>query len=151
MTLRVLVSILACHLAATGSPAQELPPGMAHVLVVAQVDQPNRRVLFETTGYEEVKVEKGGKVLVAKVPVRLMVAFRLEEGKAITADGKAVKDADLFKRVKAGKPVVLLTVDPASSGEELYLSIRALFKDDTILLVGATKPVLKEKGSPKKP
>jgi hypothetical protein len=57
-----------------------------------------------------------------------------------TADGNAVTDEDLWKRIEAGKPVVFL-FPQVREFEDLDQPIRALFKDDTILLVGSTKPL----------
>jgi hypothetical protein len=73
------------------------------------------------------------------------VAFSLNDWEAITADGKEVKGAELWKRIKVGKPVVILSPATRDRDEKLAKEIRALFKDDCILLVAATKPLPKEK------
>lgn len=84
-------------LIANGVTAQGRVPGLAKVLMVAEVDKTNGRVLFETSGVETRNIKRDGKVVPTTVMVRVKVAFCLKEGKAITAEGKAVKETDLWK------------------------------------------------------
>jgi hypothetical protein len=56
-------------------------------------------------------------------------------GQVITADGKALDEADVWKRIKAGDRVVVM--DPKiREDNEADRTFRALLKDDTIILVG---------------
>jgi hypothetical protein len=151
MTLRCLIGLVVVLVTISGVHGQYQGPGLAQVLVVAEVDQPNGRILFEAWGVETRDVEQRGKAVPATVAVKVKVVFSLKDGKAITADGKAVKDADLWKRIEVGKPVLILSPEARDSGEQLDKAIRALLKDDTILLVGATKRLPKGNDSPKKP
>jgi hypothetical protein len=145
--MRCLLASFALLLVVTALPAQSRVPGV-QVLVVVGVDKPNERILFEAIGYQAQDVERNGKVTTEQVPVLVKAAFSLKEGKAITANGQAVSEADLWKRIKVGKPVAILSPEPLV--EDLDKSVRALFKDDTLLLLGLVKPLPAEK-APKKP
>jgi hypothetical protein len=149
--MRYILAMIALFLAITALPAQNRVGSRAEILVVAGVDKPNGRILFDTITYERQTVERDGKSTTEFVPVLAKAAFSLKEGKAITAGGKAVKEEDLWKRIEPGKPVVILSPDGRDSAGELDKSIRALFKEDTVLLVGTIKPLPQEKEAPKKP
>jgi hypothetical protein len=155
MILRLVLGLAGVTLLAGSLRAQDRPPAPedtipARVLIVAEVDQKGGRVVFEKTVYETRKVETSGKEVTHYVPVSLKFAFSLKEGKAITANGKPLKEADLWKRLEPGKPVVVMPAHIREI-EDLDQPIRALFRDDTILLVGPTKPLAAAKGAPKKP
>jgi hypothetical protein len=138
--------MVAVLLSVSGVLGQDRVPGPVEVLVVAELDKPNGRILFEARGVVTRNIEQG-KAVSIKVGVPMKVAFSLKDGRAITADGKAVKEADLWKQIEVGKPVVILSPEARGSDQ----AIRALFKDDTILLVGVTTPLPKGEASPKKP
>lgn len=127
-----------------GALRQVQGPCLAQVLIVAEVDKPNGRIHFESWRTVKHELPLGRREFIdTATPVK--VAFSLKDWKAITADGKEVKDADLWKRVAVGKPVVILSLVAQEVDEKLAKEIRALFKDDTILLVPVTKPLPKEK------
>src|SRR5262245_44014357 len=86
-----------------GALGQVQGPGLAQVLIVAEVDKPNGRILFESWRTVKHELPLGRRQFInTAVPVK--VAFSLKDGKAITPDGKVVKDADLRKRIEVGKP-----------------------------------------------
>jgi len=69
-------------------------------------------------------------------------------GQVITADGKALEEADVWKRIEAGMRVVVM--DPKiREDKEADRKFRALLKDDTIILVGRLTREVKEVDKPK--
>ncbi len=137
------MSCLGNHLHAQALPGQShgIIPGVSEsqVLQVTELDQKAGRILFKRSGLQIRKVKEGQKEVTQVEDVTLTYALNLKESQAITADGKPVKDAELWNRIKPGKRVVVLS--PQVRQMELDMPIRALFKDDTIVLIGFLNPL----------
>jgi hypothetical protein len=145
MLLRLVIGV-ACVFLGTGAilaedqptpsaPAKEDEPPPARVLIVAEINQKARQVIFINTAWKTLTSKtEDGHTVTEHVPISVFLAFSLKDGKAMTANGKPLKGSDLWNKIELGKPVVVLS--PSAEENE---AIRSLFKDGTVILVGQTK------------
>lgn len=124
---------------------------LIQILVVTGVDCKDGLVFFEREGASTVQIARRNGVEVSEkvfVPVRM--AFSLKSGLAMTANGKEVGEAELWKRLKVGKPVTVLS-PAAIDGDERSREVLQLFREDTLLLVGGVVDVKTAKPATSKP
>lgn len=140
-----------------GAAPRAAPPPLAppvQVRFVAGVDKENGRILFEETAVTKEQRKQGDRDIWVTVPFVLKSAFQLKDGKVTTGDGKSLKDGELWKRLEPGTRVVVLAPylddPPREAGAKAPIGVRALFKDDTVILVGTVVPEAQAQGKNQK-
>lgn len=138
----ICVCLLQSRLQAKEISAAENAP-LIQILVVQGIDEKGERIFFERQANlaKQTTVQNGQAVTEVSFN-RVRTAFSLEHSEVMTANGKEIEKAELWRRIKVGKPVVVLS--PEAVDGEGSEALRKLFKDDTILLIGGLEdaPVL---------